>query len=329
MTDKLPSRIEFLRLRDLSLLERIDALRSLRQVAESLHVTQPAVTQALQSLEQAFGAALVVRSSQGVRLTEAGLAAMKRMRVARRELLAARDAAQSPALRELRLGMLPAVTLDLLPRWLSGLRQSFPSAQLILTEATGPLLWSRLEEGALDAIIARPPSPELGELRRSGLGYRLVGHSAMAVVGPRDHPLAGRAPTPHALAAAAWALPPPTSQVTAMLCDWFAAQGVQAPRPVVVSDSFHTNLVLAAESGLLTLAPMAALPRYSKTLGLTALLNPWPSQSRSIVVAYRESNADDPLIQALLDSAPLLDAEAPAPAAPARKRAAARSAGKA
>ena len=57
----LDARFAQLRLRDLMLLEHLAELGSLRAAAERLHVSQPAVTQALQGLEAAFGTALVER----------------------------------------------------------------------------------------------------------------------------------------------------------------------------------------------------------------------------------------------------------------------------
>lgn len=314
MPDTLTARIEFLRLRDLLLLERIDAASSLRQVAQGLHLTQPAVTQALQSLEQAFGATLVARSPQGVTLTDAGRAAMKRMRVARLELLGARDAAQAPARRELRIGTLPAVALELLPRWLAQLHRDHPQVRISLTEVAGPSAWAQLEEGALDLIMARPPQPELRERQHTGLRYQVVGHSDTSIVAPCQHPLAQGLPTVATLAAAEWVLPPAASLTARMLCDWFATQGVAAPQPVVVCDSVHTNLLLAAEGGLLTLAPTGALRRYGAALGLTAIDLPWPGRRAAIVAAYRASAADDPLIQALLGGA-LAQGPGQAPAA--------------
>jgi len=128
------TRIEQLRLRDLLLLEHIAQHGSLRKVAEALHVTQPAVTQALQGLEQAFGVELVDRGRRGVTLTAAGEAALARLRVARREVTAAREAALAPQRPVLRLGSSPMAALDVMPNALARLRQSAPQVRVVLTE---------------------------------------------------------------------------------------------------------------------------------------------------------------------------------------------------
>ena len=76
----IPARLGQMRLRDLRLLDFVARFKTLGKIAEQLHLTQPAVTQALQALEQSFGTQLVVRESRGVTLTPAGTAALAHLR---------------------------------------------------------------------------------------------------------------------------------------------------------------------------------------------------------------------------------------------------------
>ncbi len=66
-TATLPARFVQLRLRDLMLLEHLGEVGTLSEAAVRMHVTQSAITQALQSLEDAFGAKLVERGGRGTR----------------------------------------------------------------------------------------------------------------------------------------------------------------------------------------------------------------------------------------------------------------------
>lgn len=68
-----------LNLRHLRYFQEIVRLGSLSAAARALHVSQPAVTQAVASLERHFGAALLVRRSGGVSATPAGQAALLRI----------------------------------------------------------------------------------------------------------------------------------------------------------------------------------------------------------------------------------------------------------
>jgi DNA-binding transcriptional LysR family regulator len=190
----LSARVEQLRLRDLLLLEHIATQGSLRKVSEALHVTQPAITQALQGLERAFGVALVDRERRGVQLTAAGRAALARLRSARSEITAACEAAQAPERPLLRIGSSPMAALDVLPRALTRLRKAVPAAQVVLPETSVPRLWTALAEGQLDAIAARQPSLAQGERLPEGVAFDVVGSERMVIVAAQSHPLARVAP---------------------------------------------------------------------------------------------------------------------------------------
>ncbi|MBC8024969.1 MAG: LysR family transcriptional regulator, partial [Steroidobacteraceae bacterium] len=66
-------------LRHLQVFRETARLRSVSAAARSAHVSQPAVTQAITSLEKFFGVPLLVRRSTGVSLTQAGEACLHRV----------------------------------------------------------------------------------------------------------------------------------------------------------------------------------------------------------------------------------------------------------
>lgn len=304
MTDAVPGRrYEFLRLRDFLLLEHIAAQGSLRQVAQLMHVTQPAVTQALKSLEEAFGVQLVERAHNGVTLTPAGQAALVRLRAAHRDVQGALQAALAPRRIPLHLGVMPSAALELLPRLLAEYRQRAPAGPVVLAEASVPLLWARLQEGALDAVVSRLPLLVGGESMPEGIDHQVIAYETLAVVGAADHPLADANPTLAELVAGDWVLPPAQSWARRMWEEWVNAQGLQPPEPLVVSDSFQTNIRLVATSRLLTIAPATAVAQTGPAMGIRTLMRPWAERAMPIVVAFRTSRADDPLLRLLMDSA--------------------------
>ena len=298
-TTQMTARVEQLRLRDLLLLEHIAQHGSLRKVAEALHVTQPAVTQALQGLEQAFGVALVDRGRRGVTLTGAGDAALARLRVARREVNAAREAALAPQRPVLRLGSSPMAALDVMPRALAHLRRSAPEVRVVLTETSVPRLWAALAEGELDAIASRRPNLGPGERLAEGLSFDAVGTERVVVAASSEHPLAKRKATIEQLAAQRWVLPPPGSLAVVMLDAWFSAAGLPPPQVDITSDSFLTNLRLAADGDLLTVAPETAVRNHAGALNLRVIASPWPHLPGELVFAYRASSLDNPVFATL------------------------------
>ena len=284
------ARIAQLRLRDLLLLEHIAATGSLRQVAELLHVTQPAITLALRGLEQAFGVELAERGRRGVTLTAAGEAALARLRVARRELEQAHQAARNPAAVPLRIGTLPVATLQLLPQVLPRVYAEHPGLDLVLSEDNVGGLWEQLACGALDAIVCRLPSMAQKEGLPPGIVFQAMFEEQLALVGPATlRALRGR-PTLQTLAALRWVLPPPQAFTRDEFNQLFLAHSVTPPAATITSMSFHTNLQMAAACGMLTVVPESAARRFAQTLGLRIVSVPWETQGGSIVLAMRESS---------------------------------------
>jgi DNA-binding transcriptional LysR family regulator len=297
----LPPRFDQLRVRDLLLLEHLHDLGSLTEVAARLHVTQSAITQALRVLEQGFGTALVERGrrgQRGVRLTEAGQAALRHLRIARHEMRAALDAATGPDRVNLRIGALPLAMISLLPVALARLRQRAPSVHVTLTESTVSLLWRQLQEGEVDAIVCRLPAMSDQQSRPAGVVQRTVGHESLALVGSHAHPVARkRRRTLADLLACDWVLPPVGSFTRLAFDQLFVRAGLKPPQPVVTSISFHTNLRLVAQGGLLAVAPVSAIQGAAP--GLRILHAGWGEHDTAIVLACRESGLASPGMPAL------------------------------
>lgn len=301
----LSSRIEQLRLRDLLMLEHIAASASMREVAQRLHVTQPAVTQALRGLEQAFGVRLVQRSERGQRgggLTPAGEAALHRMRVARQELLAAQRAALTPDIAMLRLGVLPLTMYGLVPRAMTRLRAARADIRVTLLEDTVARLWQRLDEGQLDAVISRVPMrTELSQLP-GGIDLQRVGSDRLVFVASTRHPLATLKRLPLArMVDQAWVLPHPEAYTRQVFDDLFLGAGLKPPEPVITSMSFHSNLNLVADCpDLLTVAPASAVNKHQTSLSLKTLPTPFLPQGSDVVLAFRRSARKLPHLDALI-----------------------------
>jgi DNA-binding transcriptional LysR family regulator len=301
----LPARFAQLRLRDLTLLEHLEELGSLTEVAARLHVTQSAISQALQSVEEAFAAPLVERGrrgQRGVRLTPAGMAALMHLRVARHELEAALGAAGDPTTPELHIGALPLALVQPLPDALARLRRRVPRVHVRLTENTVPNLWRQIEAGELDAIVCRLPAQSERPRLPDGVAHRPVGHESLVLVCARRHPLARRRkPALALLRDYDWVLPPEGSYTRLEIEQLFLRAGLKAPRPAITSMSFHANLRLAAEGSLLAVAPRSAALGVRAVLDLVLFPIAWGREDPAISLVWREANLDNPALVALLD----------------------------
>jgi DNA-binding transcriptional LysR family regulator len=178
-------------------------LRQLRQfvaVAEELHfrraaarlnMTQPPLTQAIQSLERMLGAALFVRSRRSVALSPAGAALLP----AARRLL--HDAAELPHTAQaaarglsgnLRLAFVSSIAYGPLPLWLRSFRQAHADVTLQLREATLDVQLAAFDAAQIDAgfvLHARAAAP-------AGFAAWSAWLEPMVLALPDGHALAGR-----------------------------------------------------------------------------------------------------------------------------------------
>lgn len=261
------------------LLEHISELGSLTQAAARMHVTQSAITQALQSLEEAFGRPLVTRGRRGQRgvcLAPAGTAALMHLRVAHHELEAALAAAVDPGTLELRIGVLPLTIVGLLPDALARLRQRLPQTHVYLSEDTVPNLWRKMEAGEFDAIVCQLPALSAQPRLPEGVAHRTVGHESLVLACCGRHPIARQhKPIPAQLCEYEWVLPPEGSYTRLAIDQLFLRAGLRGPRAAITSMNFHTNLRLVADSDLLAVAPHSAALAMREALDLVLFPMDW------------------------------------------------------
>src|SRR5271167_317456 len=107
--------------------------RSFRRAAAELGVTPSAMSQAVRALEARVGAALFIRTTRSVGLTEAGERFLSRAKPAFEELIAASEAARELGQRPtglLRLSVPPAVVPILLEPLIASFCQAYPEVEV-------------------------------------------------------------------------------------------------------------------------------------------------------------------------------------------------------
>lgn len=164
---------------------------SLNRASARLHLSQPALTRQMQSLEHQLGGPLLERQSSGVQPTALGQEALKRLQ----PLLAQVDTALAELRRsargqreELRLGYLGSAAHLYLNPALAALRQSHPEARVKLLDLTPGEQLAALREGQLDLALIGQEGASHG---RDFYTRRLATLGACVAL-PADHPLAAR-----------------------------------------------------------------------------------------------------------------------------------------
>ena len=132
------------------------------RAAEILHVTQPAVTQQIRSLEKELGVPLFHRTTRSVKLTQAGAAFLSDAQqiVALSERAVRRFTAPEPdAVRIVTIGCASAAELRLLAPALRASRQAEPTFHPHLRIIPFRHIFRQLEEGDLDAVVTVRQGP--------------------------------------------------------------------------------------------------------------------------------------------------------------------------
>ena len=162
------------------------------RAAEQLHVTQPAVTQQIHTLERELGVQLFHRTTRTVRITEEGLAFLPdaRQMVGLANRAVKRFASPDrQAVRTLSLGCHGYTQLFLLAPVLKELAAQYPDLHPRLQVVPFQHLYRMLEDGDVDAVVAfRQPES------RRGLSavYRELRRVPIACLCARENPLAQR-----------------------------------------------------------------------------------------------------------------------------------------
>jgi DNA-binding transcriptional LysR family regulator len=138
----------------------IARLGSLAAAAETLHVTQTAITARVQKLESHLNCTLFIRNRTGARLTPDGEAFVVFANQLVQTWEAARRNLPLPTgyLNLLHIGAEMSLCNPLLLRWVSEIRSQIPDFALRAEVNEGAALLKAIEQGALDAALVFQPS---------------------------------------------------------------------------------------------------------------------------------------------------------------------------
>ena len=185
--------------RRLRVLAAIDATGSFSAAAQSLALTQSAVSQHIAALERAVGLPLVERGSRPVQLTDAGFALSRhaagifaRLDAAEQELAEIAGRRQG----RLRFGCFPTMLATLMPPAFARFRTQHPDVRLIIVDDHLHRLLPRLEAGELDLAIIYDHDA-LGDVGARDLLRTPLLEDRFQAVLPTAHPLAQRSSPLH------------------------------------------------------------------------------------------------------------------------------------
>lgn len=239
-------------LRHMRIFQKIYETQSVTRAAEAMHMTQPAVTRALQELEKYYGLRLFERLNRRLTVTEAG----RRMYDYALHLTETFDTMEK-SLRDwerqgvLRVGASVSLGCSLLPQLARTFQEEHPGVEVRVRIANGELLRRDLLENRLDLALLE------GEENGANLMLTPFAAGEMALIVPPGHPLARAGGATLAQAAAYPLLLRETGSATRRFLDQLLMSRGLAVQPVWESASTQALLSAVREGLGITLVPWA------------------------------------------------------------------------
>ncbi len=303
--------IRRLRLPQLQMVRMAGNGANFRDMAEALHVTQPAITKMAQELERALGATVFERGGTGVRLTGFGQAVLAHAQRA----LAAMDQLEQelPRYREgaapaLRVGSPYFTAAVLLARPVAQWLRQAPDARVLMSDGISAQLLAALKAGELDCVIGSVDEGSASDADLAELRFEPLYDDHVSFVTHPDTPGHAGLRQLAQLQDLPWVLPPRASQVWMALRREFASAGLPPPRGVVEASSIpaigaillqspgtigasraDAGRYLARHFGLrmLRITPAIPLPR----VGVIRLRSALPSEALEVLLGLIREEA--------------------------------------
>lgn len=317
-----------LKLAELRIFMAVLEARSFRKAASVVHLTQPAVTRAIASLEALLGVRLFDRHSDGVEPTIHGLSFAERAAAVFEELRrAAQDLAGIASGQQgtLRLGIVPMPAIPFLPLAVRRLRDEHPEVFVSIVEAREAELLDRLRKRDIEIAILRLSVLDIGDEMRFDRFF----DEKLCVVAAKDHPLAARAGLGWGeLLEADWVLPPADCIFHEHMLLTLDKAGLAMPRARVEAYSIHHQHAMVAYGGMLGFGLRSGLEFAPAKVLLTRLAFDFPAPMQPVGAASLAAHETSPLARQLINhirhlAQPPLELVVPAPppaAAPQRRR---------
>ena len=249
---------------------------SIRGAARQLNMSQPALTRALQQLEEELGVQLVDRSGRGVTPTAAGSAFLSRARVAEAELRKAFEDARKAVgdgTRLLALGLSPVGASLLLPELVITLQRQHPKTRIRILETTPSALLSLVRDEVMDLAVTQRTRIHLD----AGLDYRPLAEIQMRIAVRPGHPLLSKVSKQgtcnlEEIVGASWLYMTAHDSSDDIVSRSFLASGLPIPLPAVHCGSYFIALDLLASTDMIGVLPPALLKSCMKAGQLVELV---------------------------------------------------------
>ena len=271
------------------------------RAANSINMSQSALTQSILRLEQDLGIRLFERGRFGATVTAAGEMLTERARLvlaeihrAEAELGELKDAARG----SVTVGLGRSLTAGLVANAIAVFAAARREVALTVSEGWSPDLYQRLLRGEFDFVVS---SPQPGLTIDPELSAEVLFSQAEKLIIGRRHPLSGKEDLSLAdLSSVLWAIPPRAVNRVDHLRLVFSAAGIAPPKHFIRSDSDTFGQALIREGYAVGLANIHMLTREIAEGEVTVAPLADLNIERDVILAVRRRSRPPPIAAALI-----------------------------
>ena len=266
------------------------------RAAETLRISQPALTRSIQNLERDLGSQLLLRQQSGIVPTEAGKLFVKRANLllndwahTKTDLAALKGRTEG----HLSICVAPLFSRGMLGLVLGKLIADHPTVTVQITESAYDGILRTLSDGRCDVAFSTFPRTE----REEGFRFDYLLDVRPHIIAGKSHPLADkRSITDDDLISSRWAL---MEQRGATVGQYLNQQGVRLPDSAITTNSVNLLIDLVKQGGFLTALPSVLLIEELNSGAMKSLDTRSPAPPRQAGVIYPENRAVRPLVKTL------------------------------
>jgi DNA-binding transcriptional LysR family regulator len=291
-----------LRLRDLHIFFTTVQRGSMAKAAQTLGVTQPAVSKVIAELEHTLGVRLLDRGARGVEPTRYGRALLTRSNAAFDELRQSVKDIEflaDPTVGEVRIGCQETFAAAILPSVIHRFSQTYPRVVLHV-EQLGSLAAesSALRERTIDIGMFLLVKPHDEKLFADDLNVEVLFLEQMVIVAGRQSRWARRRKIDIAeLIDEPWVLTESDTLSYLRIAEAFAARGLGAPKRILQTLSSHIRVNLAASGSHVTTVANSTLRVYGERFALKALPVDFPARPWPAVIVTLKNRTLGPVVE--------------------------------
>jgi DNA-binding transcriptional LysR family regulator len=261
-----------LRLRDLHILSTVVQWGSMAKAASHLAMSQPAVSEAIASLEAALGVRLLDRTPHGVEPTLYASALLRRGLVVFDELrqgIKEIEFLADPTAGEVRIGSVESLTAGFIPEVIDQFSRKYPRVLVhVVNTSVATQEFRELRERNVDLMVGRLLKPVADDEIDAEVLFQDKYHVVAGLRSPwarrRKIALADLVDEP-------WILIPPNNVFAPFMAQAFSAQGLELPRAGVTSFSAIIRMQLVATGRFLAIISASMLRPNAERWDLKAL----------------------------------------------------------